>query len=338
MAEGATPGAPQISGTDDDPQHFNHQPPPIATVHFGRQSGATSHVDFEDPGQLQPPAQLRPDGVDQNRWRHRRHRSRDDDDDDSTDTSAASSPVLAQIVAQGSPVRRNSPPPPPLTPLSPDTPRRAHFPSEPITRTYSAPEREQSVNGPGDRSADADETVTSYDGEKDRNPAAHRGLWQDFRDWGSNLWNDLGTPHQHQDRQDLIGDVGIDLQTIRKITGKGKKGGKKMGHNRVSSLIAPSTMLARPGLGTRSESSSTIQTIPSGSSTAVGSGTATPETTRKLFGSGLNAQDLTKALRKLKVKAAKADSKEAKYIQAQANLAHRRNLVLWMVSDVPRHY
>lgn len=201
---------------------------------------------------------------------------------------------------------------------------------------YSAPQRERTVTTePSDHPTDLDGSVIEavYDGEKDRNPAAHCGIWQDIREWCSNLWSDLGAPDKQQDRQDLIGDVGIDLQIILKMTGKEKKGGKKKSHHRVSSLIAPSTMLARPGLGTRTESSSTIQTIPSRGSTAVASGTATPETSKKLFGSGLNAQDLAKALRKLKAKAAKADSKEAKYIQAQANLAHRRSLVVKMVSQ-----
>lgn len=170
------------------------------------------------------------------------------------------------------------------------------------------------------------------DVEKDREPYRHRqGWWESCRSWIKGWKDDLGTPLKDQDVQDLIGDIGIDLGTMRKIAGKSHNK-KKGNHNRVSSLIGPSVMLARPGLGARTESASTVQTTASGSSTAVGSGATTPGTLRKIFGSGVDAHELSHALKKLKVKAAKGDSKQAKYVQAKAELAHRRNLVLLMVS------
>lgn len=105
-------------------------------------------------------------------------------------------------------------------------------------------------------------------------------------------------PVKEQVIQHLIGDIGIDLQTIRKITGSSsaKKGKKHANHdhNRVASLIAPSVMLARPGVG-------------------------------------VDPQELSKALKKIKSKVAHGDSKQAKYVQVKAELAHRRNLVLLMV-------
>lgn len=320
------PGAPQISGTEEDSQHFYHQPPPVEGINFGSQPDAIDHAASND-SILRPPEELRPDSMDHERWnrRHSRRHSHDyEDDHDHDDTGDESngpgSPVLSPL-PQGSPVRHGSP----LATSLPETPRRARFPSEPtqLARTYSAPRRERT----GLSNVDG----IAYDGEKDREPARHRGTWQDFRHWLTRWRDDLGSPDKEQDLQDLIGDIGIDLQTIRRVTGRsnGKKGKQK--HNRVSSLIAPSVMLARPGLGARTESTSTIQTIPSGGTTAMNSGTATPGTLKKLFGSGVDPHELTGALRKLKSKAAKGDTKQAKYVQAKAELAHRRNLVLLMV-------
>lgn len=176
---------------------------------------------------------------------------------------------------------------------------------------------------------------STYDGEKDREPAAHRGAWQSFRNWMAAWKEDLGSPTKEQDVQDIAGDIGIDLETIRKITGvPGKKGKRHSNHNRVSSLIAPSVMLARPGLGTRTESSSTVHTLGGTStagSTAPTSGTVTPGTARKIFGVGVDPQELSKALKKIRSKVHHGDSKQAKYVQAKAELAHRRNLILLMV-------
>lgn len=331
------PGAPQISGTDEDSQHFYHQPPPVAGINFGSQPDAIDHAASND-SILRPPEELRPDSMDQSRW-HRRHsrHHRDDhdetgDDTDTPDSFVAGSPVLSPV-PQGSPVRNGSPHAMP----QPDTPRRAHFPSEPdeLTKTYSAPRRAQTGLSHMDGADPGSAGGVAYDGEKDREPAAHRGPWQSFRNWLARWKADLGSPDQAQDLQDLIGDVGIDLQTIRKVTGRGKGKGRgnkgKQHHSHVASLIAPSVMLARPGLGTRTESAASIRTIPSGSTTAMNSGTTTPGTLKKLFGSGVDPHELTGALRKLKSRAAKGDSKQAKYVQAKAELAHRRNVVLLMV-------
>lgn len=318
MAEGAMPGAPQISGTEDDSQHFYHQPPPVEGVNFGSQPEAIDHATSNEPI-LQPPEELRPDSGDRQHW----HSHVDTGEDtDSPESPLAGSPVLSPV-PPASPTLHGSPL---ALPSQPDTPRRAHFPSEPtqLTRTYSAPRRTRTDT------VDATAYDGTYDGEKDREPAAHRGVWQSFRNWFTSWRDDLGSPDKDQDIQDLIGDIGIDLQTIRRITGKGKKS-KKGSHARVSSLIAPSVMLARPGLGARTESTSTIQTT-TGSTTVVGSGATTPSTLRRIFGSGVDPHDLSKALKRLKIKAAKGDSKQAKYVQAKAELAHRRNLVLLMVS------
>lgn len=317
MAEGAMPGAPQISGTEEDSQHFYHQPPPVEGVNFGSQPEAIDHALSNEPIIL-PPEDLRPDSGDHQYWHSHVDTGQDTD---CPESPLAGSPVLSPV-PPASPSRLGSPL---ALPLQPDTPRRAHFPSEPaqLSRSYSAPRRT--------RTDTVDKTAYDgvYDGEKDREPAAHRGIWQGFRDWLASWKNDLGPANKGQDIQDLIGDIGIDLQTIRRITGKGKKG-RKGNHARVSSLIAPSVMLARPGLGARTESASTIQTT--GSTTVVGSGATTPSTLRRIFGSGVDPHDLSKALKRLKIKAAKGDSKQAKYVQAKAELAHRRNLVLLMVS------
>lgn len=337
MAEGMTPGAPQISGTDEDPSHFHHQPPPVDGVNFGSQPDSIDHA--APQGGFRLPEALRRGSRSRRGTRARSHSSRDQprpDDTKPPDSPAVASPLLSPNYPT-SPTHSSSEPhvqtpnhhSTPPSPAIPETPRRAHFPDEPaeLTRAYSAPERAPTIppdlNGAG------------YDGEKDRLPAAHRGLWQDFRNWMADWKHDLGSPDKEQDTQDLIGDIGIDLQTIRKLMGSaGKKARQHGNHNRVSSLIAPSVMLARPGLGTRTESASTIHTLGSNTtcgSTAPTSGTVTPGTARKIFGVGVDPQELSKALKKIKSKVAHGDSKQAKYVQAKAELGHRRNLVLLMV-------
>lgn len=305
------PGAPQISGTDEDSQHFYHQPPPVAGINFGSQTESIDYASSND-AILRPLEELRPDSTNHDRWL-RRHLGDHEDTGDESD--APGSELGSSAVPHGSPL---------ATP-QPATPRRAHFPSDTtqLAKTYSAPRRERT----GFSSADG----VAYDGEKDREPARHRGAWQSLRRWFASWREDLGSPEREQDLQDLIGDIGIDLQTIRKVTGKGKGRKGKHNHNRVSSLIAPSVMLARPGLGVRTESTSSVQTMASGSTTAMNSGTATPGTLKKLFGSGVDPHELTGALKKLKSRAGKSDTKQAKYVQAKAELAHRRNLVLLMV-------
>lgn len=332
------PGAPTISGTDEDPSHFYHQPPPVDGINFGSQSDSIDHPDSQETSRI--PEALRRATRGRRGTRVRSH-SQDQavaEDTDSPDSPVAGSPVAGSpCLSPASPVSPipSSPPngnhPTPPSPANPDTPRRARFPEEPakLTRTYSAPQRAPTTHSTNN--------ADSYDGEKDREPARHRGVWQSFRNWMSAWKHDLGAPAKEQDLQDLIGDIGIDLQTIRKITGGSGKKGKKNGgnHNRVASLIAPSIMLARPGLGTRTESSSTMHTIggtTTNGSTAPTSGTVTPGTARKIFGVGVDPQELSKALKKIKSKVHHGDSKQAKYVQAKSELAHRRNLVLLMVS------
>ncbi|ROV94749.1 hypothetical protein VMCG_08839 [Cytospora schulzeri] len=215
----------------------------------------------------------------------------------------------------------------PSTPITPT--RRLRFPSDDahLRQVYSAPHQD-------DEMADNDEKAVNDEkvgGEPDREPAAHRNWWQSVRDWGAAFVKDLGSADKKDDVQDVMGDIGIDLHTIRKIT-KGKGG------RNISSLIAPSVMLARPGFGFRSESTSTIPTLGTMGTTAIGtgpssaspSGIATPLTPRK-FGAGVDPHDVAHALKKLKEKMGKKDSRQAKYVQAKSELAHRRNLVLLMV-------
>lgn len=330
------PGAPQISGTDEDPSHFYHQPPPVDGINFGSQSDSIDRPDSQETSRI--PEALRRGSRSRRGTRVRSH-SQDQaiaEDTDPPDSPVAGSPILspASPASPVSPAHNSSPNgngPTPPSPANPDTPRRARFPEEPakLTKTYSAPQRAPTIHS----TINAD----AYDGEKDREPALHRGVWQSFRNWMSAWKHDLGSPTKEQDVQDLIGDIGIDLQTIRKITGSSGKKGKKHGgnHNRVASLIAPSIMLARPGLGTRTESASTVHTLggtTTNGSTAPTSGTVTPGTARKIFGVGVDPQELSKALKKIKSKVHHGDSKQAKYVQAKAELAHRRNVVLLMVS------
>lgn len=327
------PGAPQISGTDEDSSHFFHQPPPIEGINFGSQQDSINQAGLSDTNRStealrsgrgrrgtrgQSPSQGEEAIADDT----------DPPDSPTADTFAFSPGRPASPTRSSTPAQNPTPP----SPTHLETPRRARFPEEPaeLTKTYSAPQRAPTslskING------------GAYDGEKDREPAAHRGAWQSFRNWMTAWKEDLGSPTAEQDVQDLIGDIGIDLQTIRKIGSHSGKKGKRHSHHGLSSLIAPSVMLARPGLGTHTESSSTVPTLAgtaTGGSTAPSSGTATPRTARKLFGVGVDPHELSKALKKFKTKVAQGDSKHAKYVQAKAELAHRRNLVLLMVSSFP---
>lgn len=65
-------------------------------------------------------------------------------------------------------------------------------------------------------------------GERDREPSAHRGAWQAFRNWLNEWREDFGSPQAHQDISTLIGDAGIDPQILRKV---------KSGRN-VASLVS----------------------------------------------------------------------------------------------------
>lgn len=307
MAEGAPPGAPSISGTEEDPSHFFHQPPPVDGVNFGSQP-------------LAPPPPL----------------------DTHADTAGPESRT-------GSPDSSRLPISPPIAPTRPATPvdvgpfplspaldlgspgspgspggrpqARARFPSDAgkLFRTYSAPN-----NPPESKRADS----LAYDGEKDQNPTtqSRRGGWQSIRSWVTQWTEGLGWPEKAQDIQDVMGDVGIDMDVMRKAKKKGS-------HKKVSSLVGSSMALVRPGLGSRTESSSTVPTTrdASASGSGMASGMATPGTLRRIFGAGVDPLELQSALRKLKGKLSQRDSKQAKYVQAKAELAHRRNLVLLVV-------
>lgn len=97
-------------------------------------------------------------------------------------------------------------------------------------------------------------------------------------------------------------------------------------------------MMARPGLGQHGGSTTTLPTSSQLATpgqpwtSGTNSGTVTPGTPKKGY-SGVDAHEVTRQLRKLREKIAhNSDTKHAKYIQAKADLAHRRNLVLLMVS------
>lgn len=196
---------------------------------------------------------------------------------------------------------------------------RARFPSDAgeLFKTYSA--------RPGTLGGDGEET--------DREPSSHQdSAWEHFRSWLTGLREDLGWPEKQQDPQDFIGDTGIDMDIIRKSRRLKKPKPKKSMAVKVTSLAeGPSEKLpaSRPGMGQRTESSSTIPT--NATTSAPGSGTATPGTLRRIFGAGVDPYELRGALRKLKSKLALKDSSQTKYLQAKAELAHRRNLVLSMV-------
>lgn len=93
-------------------------------------------------------------------------------------------------------------------------------------------------------------------------------------------------------------------------------------------------MIARPGLGQHKDSSSVIPTPGhpwTHSRTSSSDSTAASTPSKKGY-AGVDPHEVTRRLKKLKDKLGHAtDPKQAKYIQAKAELAHRRNLVLLMV-------
>lgn len=167
MAEGAMPGAPTISGTENA-AHFYNQPPPIAGLSIGRE--ASKAVQADEDGSL----------------------------DDSHS--------------------RQTVPPQMDTGHSTHGPR-ARFPDneDELQQVFSAPP------------ISTDSRMSqSGGGEKDREPAAHRGAWQSFRTWLDDWRQDFGAVEAHQDITNLIGDTGIDPLILKKI---------KVG--RISSLVSP---------------------------------------------------------------------------------------------------
>ncbi|KAI4601792.1 hypothetical protein KJ359_010656 [Pestalotiopsis sp. 9143b] len=249
MAEGAMPGAPTISGTDDA-SHFYNQPPPVA--------GLSTSPDASDAVEKLPD-------------------------------------ILSSEYHNG-----NTPPHADTETSTPG--HRARFPDDDaqLQQVFSA--RPIPVQSRGSQGA----------GENDREPAAHRGAWQSFRNWVDEWREDFGSAQAHQDITNLIGDAGIDPSIIRKI---------KAG--RVSSL----------------DSSPAIPTIPTpghpwtkSHSRSSSSGTATPGTPGRKGYVGVDPHEVARRLKKLKdIVGHTNDSKHAKYVQAKAELAHRRNLVLLMV-------
>ncbi|CAN8105435.1 unnamed protein product [Discula destructiva] len=342
MAEGAPAGAPQFSGTDDDAQHFTHQPPPIEGLNFGSQSDAIDHASPPLNEGLQSPIELRREsgsesgsGSGSRERLHRTSLSHDDvgDDHEIRNTSPLASPP--PTVADASAV-----------PQTPVTPRRARFPSNAgeLTRSYSAPKRRGTnlgLDGTKDEAdpADAEKGVDDAAQQEVPNDTVHRGWWASFRRVFQNVSDEWGKTHQQDDVQNLMADIGLDIAFIDTVQGKtGKAGKKKKGHNRISSMVGASTMLARPGLGSRTGSAATVPTAASGTTTsdtsgtttAVTSGTATPSALKKVLGSGINAGELRKQLKEWKKKAER-DPEEAKFVQAKAELAHRRTLVLLII-------
>ncbi|KAI1871643.1 hypothetical protein JX265_005629 [Neoarthrinium moseri] len=272
MAEGAMPGAPEISGVDSA-EHFYHQPPPVA----GLSMGGSTQISSEETQVDTPDSE------------HHERRP------------------LYQASRAPSPSRDN---------MESSTPGpRAHFPEDGVqlAQAYSA------------RPIPTESHSSRYAGEKDREPASHRGVWQSFRDWCESWQEDFGAPHKHQDVADIIGDAGIDPQIFRKMKS----------HGRVSSLVAPSMMLARPGLGQHTDTSTAIPTPTQpwmSMSRDSSPGSSTPATPSRKSHAGVDPHEVTRALRKLKEKFGNGnDSKRAKYIQAKAELAHRRNVVLLLV-------
>lgn len=348
MAEGAPPGAPQFSGTDDDPQHFTHQPPPVDGINFGSQPAAIDHTGSTRINELQPPIQLRRRSESDGSERlHRARLSVDADHHRDHNTTPLASPDLP---SPGADQEFHFPPNPvsssslPRTPATPATPRRARFPSDAgkLARRYSAPKRPRTdtgLDGTKDETdpAEAEKGADSPDQEVP-NDAVHRGWWASFRRALHNLVDELGKHEKPNDLNNLMADIGLDIGVIEQIQGKTGKTGKKKGHNRISSIVGAATMLARPGMSARAGSTASVATIHSGSTTgnttgnttAVTSGTTTPNTLKKIFGSGINARDLRRQLQEWK-KRAERNPEDAELIQAKADLAHRRSLVMLLV-------
>jgi hypothetical protein len=201
MAEGAPAGAPTTSGLDSV-VHSSHQPPPVSGLNLSNVGGSgVQRTDHENGDNSD-------DGGcgDDSGTSHRHHRHH---------LSQVSLPTAS----------------PPASPPPEHSPRetnrlRAHFPDDHLLeQTFSARPRPITSN---------DRTYTG--GEKDREPAAHRGVWQTIRNWTQDWKEDFGSPEDHQDITNLIGDTGIDPQVIRKMKS----------HGRVSSLVSspgpPSTI------------------------------------------------------------------------------------------------
>ncbi|KAI1329885.1 pheromone-regulated membrane protein [Xylariaceae sp. FL0255] len=188
----------------------------------------------------------------------------------------------------------------------------ARFPEEPeaLNKIYSARPRPVTSG-----------SSSGYAGEKDREPSAHNGFWASFRKWIDDWREDFGAPRPHQDIRDLIGDTGIDITAIRKIKSHGSQ-------SHLSSLIGPSLMMARPGLGDHKNSSASTPNIGHWSD----SGTSTPSTPIQRLRGAVDPGEVARALKKVKDKIVHTnDPKQVKYIQSKSELAHRRNLVLLMV-------
>lgn len=184
-------------------------------------------------------------------------------------------------------------------------PSHAHLPSEmsPLKRRIETTQ-----------SLESESPISPAIEENDYVPENRRGLWQNIKDFWTDLKDDFGPAESQRTVTNLIGDTGIDVQTLKKLRhGSG-----------LSSLVGSSLLLSGPGLGMSDSRKSSF--TPSLASTETGS--VTPSTLSR-FQPGIDPKEVSKALHKLKNKIGHSkETKEAKYVQAKSDLAARRTLAL----------
>lgn len=207
MSEGTTPGAPVALG----PSHSSHQPPPVAGLNIsqigGSDPGQAGHTDGDGDGDGLGLGSGSDAERNNHHHHHRHHVSQ-------ISVQSASPPL--------------SPPPPEHSPRE-NNRLRAHFPDDHrLEETFATRPRPITSN---DR---------AYSGEKDREPAAHRGVWQNIRNWVSDWKEDFGTADARQDVTNILGDSGIDPHVIRKLKD----------HNRISSIVSTAGFSPTIGLAT----------------------------------------------------------------------------------------
>ncbi len=117
-------------------------------------------------------------------------------------------------------------------PIELTRPSRAHFPDE-------ISQLEKRITGPEHLRSES--SLDSAKNEKEKNAFAHRGIWQHFKDFWNDLMYDFGSHEAHHHLANLMGDSGIDFQTLRKLRNK----------SGLSSLVGSSLLLSGPGLGHR---------------------------------------------------------------------------------------
>lgn len=241
----------------------------------------------------------------------RDHDNYDDDDDDGGHSSSSHTSAFSAVAK--------------TPPANSRTPNRVRFPSksDQLARSYSAPATdntdvgaiEKAISGPGEDSITRDHK--------------HDGLVTSVKRFCNDMVQAWGAAPQPERSE---GQMGIDMANIEKVQREMAKN-KRKSHKRVPSLVAASTMLARPSLS-RSGSAATINKVPSGASTgntsATTSGPTTPRTRRKLFGSGIDRHTLARKLRDL-AKRADSHPDQAHSLEEMAKLGHCRSLVLKIV-------